>query len=400
MKKVMIVDDSALMRRALSDIIKNTDEYQVGYTANNGAEALLLLDQKASEISCILCDIDMPQMNGLEFLSRVRHKFHGIPVIMVSASENPRAAVEVVRRGAMEFIGKPEHLFRDDNPEFRDELLNALGKATGGTVTEKNSNVFTSRVTSTRTRTHSTVTQAPGSVTVHERRHEASHEHLHRPGHSPGHSPDRTGGSGVLTDVLPKADTGKNMLVALVVSTGGPKALQSVIPFLPERLAAPVVLVQHMPVGFTKSMADRLNDMSKVSVKEADDGDRIEPGHVYIAKGGKHMRLRKCGRTSEIYLDDSPPVVGLKPCGNYMYDSLQDSDYDEIVCVVLTGMGADGTEGIKKLSKVKKCFVIAQDEKSSTVYGMPKAIYDAGLTNVVCDLHMVAHEISKKVGVL
>ena len=394
MKKIMIVDDSALMRRALSDIIKHTEEYKVSYTANNGAEALAIIDEKHGDISCVLCDIDMPQMNGLEFLSRLKHKHRDIPVIMVSASENPRAAVEAVRRGAVEFIGKPEHLFRDDNPEFRDELLTALSKATSGAV--KSSAQRSSVVNHAAPAVHRErfVRTPETTVHVHERRHEVTHEHLHRP----GRGLERP--ANIVFDSLPSADRGRNVLVAVVVSTGGPKALQSVIPYLPANLAAPVVLVQHMPVGFTKSMADRLNEMSKVSVKEAEEGDRIEPGHVYIAKGGKHMRLRKSGRTSEIYLDDSPPVVGLKPCGNYMYDSLQDSDYDEIVCVVLTGMGADGTEGIKKLSKHKKLFVIAQDEKSSTVYGMPKAIYEAGLTDVVCDLHEVAHEIAKKVGVL
>ena len=394
MKKIMIVDDSALMRRALSDIIKHTEEYTVSYTANNGAEALSMIDEKHDEIACVLCDIDMPQMNGLEFLTRLKHKHRNIPVIMVSASENPRAAVEAVRRGAVEFIGKPEHLFRDDNPEFRDELLTALGKATSDNYIAASPTTSIVRHSAEAPVRRERFVRTATTMNTHEKRHETTFQHLHRPGQ--GHEQ----AAPIVIEQAPRADSSKNVLVAVVVSTGGPKALQSVIPFLPANLAAPVVLVQHMPVGFTKSMADRLNEMSKVTVKEAEDGDRIEPGHVYIAKGGKHMRLRKSGKTSEIYFDDSPPVLGLKPCGNYMYDSLHDSDYDEIVCVVLTGMGADGTAGIKGLSKKKKIFVIAQDESSSTVYGMPKAIYEAGLTDVVCDLHKVASEIAKKVGVL
>ena len=189
--------------------------------------------------------------------------------------------------------------------------------------------------------------------------------------------------------IMRKATGGKNKLVALACSTGGPKALQSVIPFLPKELDAPVVLVQHMPPGFTKSMADRLDDLSKIRVKEAEHGERL---HLKVAK--------TADGNNSIVLDDATPAIGgLKPCANLMYDSLTASSYDEIVCVVLTGMGADGTNGILSLGRSKPIRVIAQNEETCVVYGMPKAIYEAGVVDEVVPLDEVAQTITKNVGV-
>lgn len=192
---------------------------------------------------------------------------------------------------------------------------------------------------------------------------------------------------------------GSNKIVAIASSTGGPKALQSVIPFLPAELLAPVVLVQHMPAGFTKSMAERLNELSQVQVKEASNGEVLKNGVVYIAPGGTHIAIKKSGASHVISFNDMPPISGLKPCANIMFDSLTSSNYDEVVCVVLTGMGADGTNGILSLGKSKPIYVIAQDEKSSVVYGMPRAIYEAGVVDEVVTLSDVAKAITKNVGV-
>ena len=194
--------------------------------------------------------------------------------------------------------------------------------------------------------------------------------------------------------------TGKNKLVALACSTGGPKALQSVIPFLPKNLDAPMVLVQHMPAGFTKSMADRLNEVSPIAVKEAEDGDKLEKGHIYVAPGGKHMEVVKCADGShKISLNNMPAIGGLRPCANITYDSLSKSGFDEIVCVVLTGMGADGTNGILSLGHHKPIHVISQSAETCIVYGMPKAIEESGVVDEVVPLEKVAETIVKNVGV-
>jgi two-component system chemotaxis response regulator CheB len=154
-----------------------------------------------------------------------------------------------------------------------------------------------------------------------------------------------------------------------------------------------------MPKGFTQSLADRLNAISSIKVKEAAEGDVLENGTVYIAMGGKHMNVAMKGGRATITYTDEPPREGVKPCANYMYESLKKCNYSQVICVVLTGMGADGTKGIVNLHTSKKIHVIAQDEGSSTVYGMPKAIKLSGLVNQVVPLDDVAQEIIMNVGV-
>lgn len=188
-------------------------------------------------------------------------------------------------------------------------------------------------------------------------------------------------------------------VVAIATSTGGPKALQVLVPLLPLNLNAPILIVQHMPAGFTKALADRLNLLSEVSVKEAEEGDILENGHVLLAGGGRHMNVVKTGERHRIHYTDEPPREGVRPCANYMYESLADCGYDEIVCAVLTGMGADGTAGIVNLKKKKRVTVFAQKEETCVVYGMPRSIVLAGLTEKGLSLEQIAQEITKSVGV-
>lgn len=194
-------------------------------------------------------------------------------------------------------------------------------------------------------------------------------------------------------------DTG-GKIVAIASSTGGPKALQSLVPNLPANLNAPVLIVQHMPAGFTEALAARLDSLSQVPVKEAKEGDELLKGHVYLSRGGRHMQTRQMAGKQVIYYSDDPPREGVRPCANYMYESLRDSSYGEIICVVLTGMGADGTEGIRNLKKAKKVTVIAQDEETCVVYGMPKCISKAGLADKEMPLTQIANEIIRNVGVI
>lgn len=189
-------------------------------------------------------------------------------------------------------------------------------------------------------------------------------------------------------------------LVAVASSTGGPKALQSLIPKLPSNLNAPVLVVQHMPAEFTEALAARLDSLSEVSVKEAAEGDAIKKGHVYLARGGRHMNVFREAGKEVVHYTDQPHREGVRPCANYMYESLMDSEYDEIVCVVLTGMGADGTEGIRNLKEKKKVTVIAQNEETCVVYGMPRSVAAAGLVDREVPLTQIANEIIKNVGVI
>ena len=154
-----------------------------------------------------------------------------------------------------------------------------------------------------------------------------------------------------------------------------------------------------MPAGFTASLAERLNSLSQISVKEAAEGDALEAGKVYIAKGGKHLNIAYSGGRHIIHYSDEPTREGVKPCANYMYESLRDSRYDQVVCVVLTGMGADGTQGIRNLKAAKKVQVIAQEESTCAVYGMPKSVVKAGVTDQIVPLEQIAQEIIMNVGV-
>ncbi|MCR4696994.1 MAG: chemotaxis protein CheB [Lachnospiraceae bacterium] len=184
-------------------------------------------------------------------------------------------------------------------------------------------------------------------------------------------------------------------IVAIACSTGGPRALQKVVPYLNEQLHCPVLVVQHMPVGFTKSLADRLNDQCPIPVKESINGESIVDNTVYFAKAGTHLKVQRLGNMHKVVHSDEPDREGVKPCANYMYESLADSGYNEIICVVLTGMGADGSEGIKYLQQYKNTKVLIQDKESCAVFGMPGSILKNNIDCKICKLEDIGKEIVK-----
>lgn len=353
-KKILIVDDSALMRRTISDIINSDSRFGVEATANNGIEALDLIVASPKRFDAILLDINMPKMDGLQFLEQMNKLKLKVTTIVVStlALEGAEETIRALELGAFDFVTKPGSFLEAKGDDFKSNILKRLSVAFGMDVipaTAKTIEKFDARK-----------------------------------------MPVRPSGRVVKG----------SKLVALACSTGGPKALQQVIPTLPANLDAPVVLVQHMPAGFTKSLADRLNDLSNVRVKEAEDGDILDKGVVYIAKGGNQMRINKTpGGQYKIELTQEPARGGLRPCADIMYESLVASDFEKITCVVLTGMGADGTQGIKQLKEHKNIYVIAQDQASCTVYGMPKVVADSGLTDEVVSLKLVSGAITQNVGV-
>ena len=186
-------------------------------------------------------------------------------------------------------------------------------------------------------------------------------------------------------------------IVAIACSTGGPRALQKVVPYLNERLRCPVVIVQHMPEGFTKSLAERLNEQCPLPVKESINGETLMDNHVYFAKAGKHMKISRLGNIHKIVHSDEPDREGVKPCANYMYESLANSLYQEIICVVLTGMGADGSEGLKYLEQHKNIKVIIQNKETCAVFGMPGSVKR---NNIPCEefpIEEIGNEILKAV---
>lgn len=374
-KNILIVDDSALMRRVLSDTVNSDERYQVKDIANNGEEGLKLILANPTGYDAILLDIYMPKMTGLELLMELEKKKGHYPRIVICSTKADESAEETMialEHGAFDFIKKPENLINAKSNTFKEALLAILEVAT-----------------ETRPKRMITTTRPSPAATSNI----VVRTSITKPSSFTARTPVRS------IPIPAQKGTG-NKLIALACSTGGPKTLQSVIPLLPEGLNAPMVLVQHMPKGFTKSLAMRLNDMSKVNVKEAAEGDILQKGCVYIAPGGSHLKVAKLpGGGYKAVISDEPPRDALKPCANIMYESLVGSAYDEIVCVVLTGMGADGTEGIKALKKRNKVYVISQDEETCVVYGMPKMVAQAGLSDEVLPITEVANSIIKKVGV-
>ena len=361
-KNILVVDDSALMRRVMCDIIQSDERFLVKDTARDGLEAYELL--KTKQYDAVILDINMPRMTGLELLEKLRKEGIKARVIMASTltKDGARETMQALELGAVDFVTKPGNFIEAKGMSFRE----LLGRVLTATVLESGA-------------------EQQSAVRVHRTVKTENVALMPRTGE---HSPQSGGGRPV----------SGSKLVAIACSTGGPKSLQSVLPYLPGNLDAPVLLVQHMPAGFTATLAERLNDLSTIKVREAADGELLEKGCVYIAPGGRHLKCIREGNNHRIAITDDPPRDALRPCANVMYESLMNSGYDQITCVVLTGMGADGTSGIQQLETKKHIYVIAQDEATSVVYGMPRAIAQAGLADRIVPLQAVADEITKNVG--
>lgn len=386
MKNILVVDDSALMRRTISDIINSDEGFNASRFANNGIEALELLEA-GEKFDAIILDINMPKMNGIEFLRALNKKRRKEKVIIVStiAKEGAKETIQALELGAFDFITKPDSLSEAKGPTFSQKLLEMLYAATGLRTSETSFKSIKTPAKKLSTKAFDTEIK-PSSQN-----------------RKPFVSSIAVKGMKSDRDKHSKAPlgAGANKIVALACSTGGPKALQYVIPFLPANLDAAVVLVQHMPEGFTASLSKRLDELSRIKVKEAEDGDILQKGTVYIAKGGFQMRVAEKNRKEHsLSVTKEAARNGLKPCADIMYESLMNSSYDEITCVVMTGMGADGTHGILQLEETNKVYVIGQDEDSCTVYGMPKAIAETGAVDEVVTLRKIADAITKHVGVL
>ncbi len=355
-KKILVVDDSALMRKVACDIIERDNRYDKPERCRDGLEALALV--KKNKYDAIVLDVNMPKLDGISFLRKLKEEGLKEHVMMFSTEtgEGTKRTMEALELGAMDFIKKPDSLSSISGEEFAANFLNILAVVSGA-----------------------------GSALAPSNRKESAEE-LKAERSTP-------------ITLRPSLKVDGEKLIAIASSTGGPKALHSVIPLIPANINAPIIIVQHMPVGFTKSLAERLDSLSKLSVKEAEEGDVLEKGKVYIAPGDRHMKVAKSGGRTRIYFTDEPKREGVRPCANYMYESIEDTNFSKICCVVLTGMGADGTAGIKDLIKHKQLHIISQDEQSCAVYGMPRAIANTGLVNEVLPLNKIADAITKEVGV-
>ncbi len=401
MIRVLVADDSAFMRQVLSDLFRKQPDFEVLGTAMNGKEAVSKVKQLKPDL--LTLDVNMPVMDGLEALAIIMDECP-IPVVMLSSltQKGTNATVRALGLGAVDFISKVGgSISRIDSIE--QELLQKCRAAAKAHV-QKMSFVtkkadesaghsavpVMKRVEMPRRQGMKlgTVTApepiAPKPVFGTKRNNPLLQSRSSVPASIGRPSPIVAGSFG-------RSDK----LVVIGTSTGGPQALQNVITRLPGNLPCGVVIVQHMPAGFTKALADRLNSIAQISVKEAEDGEEIRSGHVYIAPGDFHLRVKGDGGIRRIKLSQEARVGNHRPAVNVMYDSVA-SLGRKLIAVIMTGMGSDGCEGMKKI-KASGGYSIAQDESTCVVYGMPKAVVDAGLADEVRPLQDIAGAIVEAV---
>ncbi|PAD40081.1 chemotaxis response regulator protein-glutamate methylesterase [Terribacillus sp. 7520-G] len=347
--RVLVVDDSAFMRKIISDLLNGDERLEVIGTARNGKDGLEQISQLKPDV--VTMDVEMPIMDGLEALKEIMRK-HPLPVVMLSSLTKQGAdmTIHAMSLGAVDFIAKPSGSISLDLDKVRDELVVKV------------------------------VAASSSRLSVKQRVKAADVKMIAK-------APERK-----------RAD---RSLVAIGTSTGGPRALQEVVGKLPSALAAPVVVVQHMPVGFTKSLAERLDGLSAISVKEAQQNEILKNGVVYIAPGGQHLTIEQADSRLIAKLTMEEPVKGHRPSVDRMFESISSLENVDICTVIMTGMGADGTDGLRMIrDKHPSVYSIGESAESCVVYGMPRAAAEAGLLHHVCPVQSIASAIQQRVNLL
>ena len=338
--KVFVVDDSALMRKIISDMINEESDMQVINTCRDGIDLFEKL--KSMKPDVITLDVEMPRMDGISVLHEMKKRGINIPVIVLGSIS--KSGVEstmecLLNAGAFDFVSKPSGSISLDIDKVKCELIEKIRISCKKNVSE----------------TDYSVKKAEARPEAEFRRH----------------------------------GTGNIKAVAIGASTGGPKALYIVITNFPEHLGVPVFVVQHMPAGFTKAFAERLDNNSKIKVLEASDNEIINKDTVYIAPGGYHMTVQNDGR---IHLNTEPPLWGVRPSVDKLFFSASNVYGDSLVSAVLTGMGKDGSNGTAEIKK-NGGITIAEDESTCTIYGMPKAAYETGFVDQMLPINKIANTI-------
>ncbi|ATP39370.1 chemotaxis response regulator protein-glutamate methylesterase [Solibacillus sp. R5-41] len=370
--KLLVVDDSAFMRKLISDFFADNSKVEVVGTARNGKDAIKKIQQLKPDV--VTMDVEMPEMNGLEALQRIM-QICPVPVVMLSSTtqqgtDNTLTAMEY---GAVDLVAKPSGTISLDLHKIQDELVRKVIQAAQIPIAKLK-----------KTISKSSVSTPPVSQSIRAK---------------------KTISSPVIQNtVAPVLTVNKNVewhknskkIILIGTSTGGPRALQEVITKIPADVDAPILIVQHMPAGFTKSLATRLDQLSQIHVKEAEHGDIIQKGTAYIAPGGYHLKLRKVGATFAIVTDQTePPRSGHRPSVDVMFEDVsQYSEFDKIA-IVMTGMGYDGAKGLVALKKTGNVMAIAESAETCIVYGMPKAAVETQLVDEVADVDDIAKTIMK-----
>jgi two-component system, chemotaxis family, protein-glutamate methylesterase/glutaminase len=353
--RVLVADDSVIFRRVISEVLQSIPNVEVVGSAPNGKLTLQRVREFKPDI--LTLDMEMPEMDGLAVLDALRRTGEDTMVIVVSAftERGGRLTMKALEMGALDFITKPD---TNGAEESRAAILKELAPRV--------------RALAHRREIRKILRDSPQPVPT--LRATADPEPA-------------------VEAVRRMPCTAKPELVLIGVSTGGPNALTQILPSLPGSLGVPVLIVQHMPPIFTKSLAESLSMKCALRVREASNGERLEPNTVYIAPGGKQMRLAASPAGQKtIEITDDPPENNCRPAVDYLFRSVANRFPGRATAVVLTGMGSDGTIGLRLLKR-HGCYVIAQDEASCVVFGMPKAAIDAGVVDVVLPIGSIADRI-------
>ncbi len=388
---VMVCDDSALMRNLISRIVDETTGLSVGGRAENGQDLLDQLTSGKVKPDVILLDIEMPKMTGVEFLKKRKELRIDVPVIILSsvATEGAAVTIQCLELGAADFITKPG----------------------GSSVTLKIGDVSTDIIEyiasygGSYATAHGKKIPAPEFFTQQVKLKEAERFVIQKKGEEAAKA-----ASIKKTDVVPQSwftqkakepvvitperNGGKIEIIAIGISTGGPNALRDVFKMIDPRLKQPILVVQHMPAGFTKEFAASLNSICPLEVTEAVDGEPIKDGHVYIAPGSYHMFVEQKTGGNVIRLNQEAQRNGHRPSCDVLFESVAKIYQNHALGVIMTGMGRDGAAEITEMRK-KGAWTLGQDQATSIVYGMPKVAFELGGVQKQVPLKEMADEISK-----
>ncbi|RSK27046.1 chemotaxis response regulator protein-glutamate methylesterase [Bacillus sp. HMF5848] len=354
--KVLVVDDSAFMRKMITDFLSNDYRIEAIGTARNGNDAIDKIKQLQPDV--VTLDVEMPIMNGLDAL-KIIMKETPLPVVMLSSTtkEGAENALLAMQLGAIDFIAKPSGPISLDLHKVKEDIIAKVILAS--TVNLKNV---------TPQKMEEKTAQTLPSLTSPMKR------------------------------IRSRQGTSQSKkLIVIGTSTGGPRALQQVLTKIPANIDAPILIVQHMPPGFTKSLATRLDSLSNITIKEAENGEILQKGTAYIAPGGFHLKVKRVGSSLAVLTDQSDIRNGHRPSVDVMFESVSDLNDYEKIAVIMTGMGADGSEGLVKMKQGGKVKAIAEAAETCVVFGMPKSAIATQLVDDVVPLDNISLAILKYV---
>ena len=384
---VMICDDSALMRNLIARIVDETTGMTVCGKAENGQD---LLDKlKTTKPDVILLDIEMPVMTGLQFLRKRKEMKIDVPVIILSsvATEGAAVTIECLELGASDFITKPGASVTLKINEVTNEIIEYIASYGGAYAIMHGKQIpepefFTHQIK---------LKEAERFVIKKKGEETAKAVSITKDDVVPSHWFQPKVKEPVV--IKPERDGGKIEIIAIGISTGGPNALRDVFRDIDPNLKQPVLVVQHMPAGFTAEFANSLNNICPLTVTEAKDGEPILSGHVYIAPGGFHMFVEHKPLGNFIKLSQDDPRNGHRPSCDVLFESIANIFQNHALGVIMTGMGRDGAAQITEMRK-KGSWTLGQDKETSIVYGMPKVAFELGGVQKQVPLAQMAKEIS------